>query len=232
MRVTVLELRAAWGVPDDVLDDVEARLTALAPGALTLLPEASLHGYVSPELVFDPTPFAEPLDGPSAERCGALARRFSTLLVAPLVLAEGTTVSNAMVGYGPDGEVMFVYRKTHPWFPETWATPGRVPPPVIPVGDAKATIAICYDLHFLADFAADQIAGSDLLLFPSAWVEEPDHRLRRLVALARKHHLAIVNANWAPGDVVVPGQGNSCVIAPDGQVMARAPLAGRLDVEL
>lgn len=232
MTVTVLELRASWGVPDDVLDDVEARLSARAPGAVTLLPEAALHGYVSPELVFDPTPFAEPLDGPSAERCAALARRFETLLVAPLVLAEGATVSNAMVGYGPDGGVAFVYRKRNPWVPETWATPGTEAPPLISIGAARATIGICYDLHFLPGFAHAELGAADLLLFPSAWVEEPDYRLRRLVALAQRYRIGIVNANWAPGDVIVPGQGNSCVIGSDGRVLARAPLAGRIDVEL
>jgi predicted amidohydrolase len=119
----------------------------------------------------------------------------------------------------------------HPWFPETWATPGASPPPIVELGGVRVTIAICYDVHFLEEDAAGELAGADLLLFPSAWVEEPDLRAARLARLARRHGLTIATANWGPGDVRLPGQAGSCVIGPSGAVLARAR-AGRLDHEL
>ena len=72
----------------------------------------------------------------------------------------------------------------------------------------------------------------DVLLFPSAWVEQPDNRVPRLARLARRFELHVVNANWAPGVVRFHGQGGSCVVDPDGEVIARAAPAGRIDVEL
>jgi hypothetical protein len=48
--------------------------------------------------------------------------------------------------------------------------------------------------------------------------------------LAQRFDLTIVNANWGPGDVAVPGQGGSCVVGPDGRVLARVT-GGRVDHE-
>jgi predicted amidohydrolase len=228
VRVTILELAASWDRAAAVLDDVAARIAAGPATDLVLLPEASLHGYVSPQHEFDLAPFAEPLDGPTARRCAAIATDARVHLIAPLVLREASAIYNAMACFDPRGEVVFVYRKRHPWIPETWATPGPLPAPVVELAGRTVTIAICYDLHFLGD----ELAPADLLLFPSAWVEEPDTRVARLSTLARREQLHIANANWAPGVVRVPGQGGSCAIGPDGAVLARAASCGRIDVEI
>jgi len=231
MRVTVLELAASWGEPARVLDDLAARLATGPATDLVLVPEAALHGYVSPAGDFDLTRFGEPLDGPTARACAALAAARGIHLVASLVLREGAALYNAMTCFDPHGELAFVYRKRHPWIPETWATAGPTPPPVIDVLGCAVTIAICYDVHFLARDAARELASADLLLFPSAWVERPDTRAARLARLAQHAGLTIANANWAPGVVRVPGQGGSCLVAPDGTVTTATP-GGRLDCEL
>jgi predicted amidohydrolase len=227
--VTVLELPATWGEPARVLDDIDARLAGGPATELVVLPEASIHGYVSPAGDFDLTRFAEPIDGPTAQRCAAIAARRGVHLIAPLVLREGEAIYNAMACFAPRGDVAFVYRKRHPWVPETWATPGPLPPPVVALAGATLTIAVCYDVHFLAEDAARELEAAELLVFPSAWVERPDSRPARLAALARRFDLAVVNANWAPGVVRVAGQGGSCIIARDGTLLARAAPGGRID---
>jgi 5-aminopentanamidase len=232
VRATVLELPATWNDADRVLDDVDARLASGPATTLVVLPEASIHGYVSPDGDSDLAPFAEPLDGATAQRCAAIAARHRVHLVAPLVLREGTALYNAMACFDPRGDLAFVYRKRHPWLPEAWATPGPQPPPLLELGDRTLTIAICYDVHFLPRDAARELAAADVLLFPSAWVEEPDLRVPRLAAIARRFGVHVVNANWGPGVVRVPGQGSSCAIAPDGRVLARAASCGRLDVDV
>jgi predicted amidohydrolase len=232
MRITALELAATWDDRARVLDEVDARLAAGPPTDLALLPEASLTGYVSPARDFDLTRFAEPSDGPTAERCAAIARARHLHLVAPLVLREGDAVFNAMACFDPRGDVAFVYRKRHPWMPETWATPGPGAPPVVELDGLRLTIAICFDLHFLEDDAARELALADVLLFSSAWVERPDRRAERLAALARAFDLSVINANWGPGVVRVPGQGGSCAIGRDGTLLARAAPCERIDVDV
>lgn len=232
MLVTVLELPATWGEPARVLDDIDARLAAGPATDLVVLPEASIHGYVSPERDFDLARFAEPIDGATAGRCAAIAATRGVHLVAPLVLRDGDAIYNAMACFDPRGDLAFVYRKRHPWIPETWATPGPSLPPLFELAGRTLTIAVCYDLHFLADDAAHELEAAELLVFPSAWVERPDSRPARLAALAQRFGLYVVNANWAAGVVRVPGQGGSCIIGPDGRLLARAASAGRIDFEV
>ena len=227
MRLTILELAARWGEAPAVLDEVDARIAEGPATDLVLLPEAALHGYVSPTGDFDLARFAEPLDGPTAQRCAEIARARGVHLVAPLVLREGAALYNAIVGFAP--EPVFVYRKRHPWFPETWATPGSEAPPLVELGGRTVTAAICFDVHFLAEDAAKQLAAADVLLFPSAWVEEVDSRPQLLAALARRFGVTIANANWAPGVVRIAGQGGSAVYNPRGEVIARG---SRIDVEV
>lgn len=228
MHLTVFELAARWGHPAAVLDEVDRALATGPAPDLVLLPEAALHGYVSPDGDFDLTRFAEPLDGPTAARAAVLARTHHTHLVAPLVLHEGAATYNAIACFDPTGTPCFIYRKRHPWFPETWATPGPEPHPLVEIAGITVTAAICFDVHFLADEAADQLAAADLLLFPSAWVEEVDSRPQLLGELARRFDLHVANANWGAGDVVVPGQGGSCIVAPDGTAVH----GRRIDVEI
>lgn len=222
LRVTVVEMPATWGEPDHALRLAEAALAGGPPSDLVLLPEASLTGYVSPELDFDLSRFAEPGDGPTARALAGLAQRHRTHVVGPLVLAEDGARFNATVAFDPWGRSSFLYKKRHPWVPEEWATPGSDPHPLVPIGDMNVTVACCFDVHFLEREAGPTLDAADLLLFPSAWVEEgEDTRLARLSAIARAHGVAVAAANWGPGVVRVPGQGGSAILDARGEVLAR-----------
>ncbi len=224
-RVTVLELPASWSDPRSVLERVDAELDRGPETDLVLLPEASLTGYVSPTGDFDLAPFAEPIDGPTARAIADLARRHRTNLVAPLVLSEGDAFFNAMVAFDRHGEPIFAYRKRHPWFPETWATAGAEAAPIAVIEGLRVTIAVCFDVHFLEEDASVALDASDLLLFPSAWVEEIDSRPAMLEGLARRHRIAIANANWGSGIVRMGGQGSSSIRDARGRLLASVEAA-------
>lgn len=230
MRVTVLELEAAWGDPPAVLAEVEARIAGGPATDLVLLPEAALTGYVSPRGDFDLRPFAEPEGGPTSRALAALARRRQVALAAPLILREGQACFNAMVLHDAAGRPLLTYRKRHPWLPETWAAAGPVGPPLVQLGDLTVTIAICYDAQFLEQEPDSRAAlqAADLLLFPSCWVDSYDSRTPLLTRVARTFGVAIANANWAAGVVRLPGQGGTCIIGPDGARLALAR-GGRAD---
>jgi predicted amidohydrolase len=226
MRVTVLELPARWGNPAAALGDVDAILARGPETDLVVLPEASLTGYVSPRGDFDLGPFAERIDGETARASAALAKKHRVHLLAPLILWEDDRFSNAAALFDPAGERIGVYRKRHPWFPETWATAGTEPPPVIGIGETRITIAICFDVHFLAEDARSELEQADLLLFPSAWVDDADTLQTLLQDLARGFDVAIASANWGPGVVTLRGQGGSCIVDRTGKILARAGKTG------
>lgn len=220
LRVAVLELPAQWGKPQAALQRADAML-ARTPADLVLLPEASLTGYVSPDGDFDLTRFAEPMGGPTARACAELAKKHRTHLVAPLILREGDALYNALTCFSPEGSPLFTYRKRHPWMPETWATPGPDPLPLVEIGGKTVTAAICFDVHFLEEESAEQLEQADLLLFASAWVDDGPEPARPplLKHLAQRFHLHVANANWGVGIPRIPGQGSSIIYAPDGRAL-------------
>lgn len=219
MRLGVVQLEATWNDSNGVLARVERLLQRGPKTDLVLLPEAALTGYVSPSLDFDLTRFAEAHDGPTLRHVSELARRHATTLVVPSIVAADGGVYNAMTAVAADGTSPLSYRKRHPWFPETWASAGIQPPPVVEIAGVRTTIVICYDLQFVLEDAVEQLQTADLLLFPSAWVDDADTRIALLQDLARRFELWIAAANWAEGDVSIPGQGGSCIVDPAGVVV-------------
>ena len=228
LRVVLLELPARWNSPDEQL--ALAR-SAVDPGEadLLVLPEACLTGYVSPRRDFDLGPFAEPLER-GTERLRQLARALDCDVVGPVIEREGGAAFNAMVGVRPDGHRWLHYRKRHPWYPETWATQGRDGHPLVEWRGLTMTAAICFDVHFLEDEAADVLRRAEVMLFPSAWVDGGETREPLLADLAARFRLVILNANWGEGHPSVPGQGRSLVAWPDGSVTTGR--GRRLDVVL
>lgn len=235
MRLTALQLPARFDEQEEQLAFAEALLESGSRTDLVLLPEASLTGYVSPTGEFDLTRFAEPLEGPTRQSLAHLARRFDCLVVGPLIERAIEGVFNSMLGITPDGSTLLHYRKHHPWFPEKWATPGETPRTVVTWRERKLTIAICFDVHFLEADAGPALDEAELLLFPSAWVDddEGDSRPPLLQALAAKHSVAVLNANWGPGTSKVPGQGGSLFVDATGVLQNRLKAKiGRVDVTL
>lgn len=213
-----LELPAAFDDLDAQLERVAATLAASPAIDLLLLPEAALTGYVSPALDFDLARFGEPSGGPTESRVATIARASRSAIVFPYVEADGARRFNAIAGVDVAGDVFFRYRKRHPWYPETWATPGDAELPRFVFRGLRITAAICFDVHFLAGESAETLRWADVLLFPSAWVDEGgDGRAPILRALADRFDVTIVNANWGRGEPAVPGQGDSRIVAPRDQ---------------
>jgi 5-aminopentanamidase len=200
-----------------VFGDVAGQLaqfdrTPIEKGALV-----AFTGYVSARGDFDLTRFAEALDGPLATALRARAQQHGIFLVAPIVERSGTHCYNTTLVYAPDGTLLTRYRKRHPWYPETWATPGENPHPVLQIGEYKAMLAVCFDVHFLRDEADAALKQADLLIFPSAWVEEDiDSRDTLLPALANDYALTVMNPNWGPGVPRFATQGGSRIVQMAG----------------
>jgi predicted amidohydrolase len=210
VRIVALQRPLVWGGSVEGLDVPSADLVAFS--------EAAFTGYVSPAGDFDLRRFAEPLEGPTTEAVAALAKRRGVAIAAPLIERDGERFFNAYLLFDAEGRRIGHWRKRHPWIPETWATPGDLGTPVVEWRGLRVTAAICYDLHFI-----DALPPCDLLLFPSAWVEEgPDTRVPKLRALAKRFGVTVVNPNWARSDPPLSGQGGSVIVGPEGEVRARA----------
>lgn len=227
MRVVAVELPARHGDPDSQLHALDRALASLPPGGPTLavLPELALTGYVSARGDFDVSPYAEALDGPLLRRVAAIAVARQVALLASWVERDGARCFNSAALIDESGATALHYRKRHPWYPESWATPGDLGTPVATLHGRRVAVAVCFDVHFASDDAGDVLDDIDALLFPSAWVDEDeaDARGEILPAIAARHGCAVVNANWGRGAPRVPGQGGSRIVLGDGVTVGRAP---------
>lgn len=236
MKLAILELPARSGDIAGGLADIRSLLSS-GSCDLAIVPECALTGYVSPRGDFDLSRFAEPLEGPTLEATRGLAADLGCHLAVPFVERDGERNFNAFVVVAPAGRIVAHYRKRHPWFPETWAMPGELPYPLFEIAGVRMTLAVCFDVHFLAREAEETLQRSDLLLFPSAWVDDDDEDARGPILgdLAQTFEIAIANANWGLGSPRIRGQGGSRFVARDARVVqieAPASVPRRLDVEL
>lgn len=218
LHIGIAQLAASFGEVESQLATLD-RMLAAQRADLVLLPELALTGYVSPRGNFDVTPWAETLDGPVAQALAGLARRHGVAIAGPVVERAGGQFFNSLLLIDAGGHRIGHWRKRHPWYPEAWASPGGGGG-VVELEGVKLFAGICFDLHFIDQDAWEELQAADLLLFPSAWVEEHDSRNDRLATLARRHGIAIANANWGAGAPCVPGQGQSMIFDGHGSRLA------------
>jgi predicted amidohydrolase len=184
---------------------------------------------------------AEPLDGPTIERVRELARELDVDLVAGSIAerrAGRDKVSNASVHIGPDGEIHAVYRKIH-LFDVTVAEveyresdsgePGDAAVLSEAADGTKIGLSVCYDVRFPELYRILALQGALVVIVPANFtrVTGEAHWEVLLRARAVENQLFVVApaqaGEYPPGK---PAYGNSMVIDPWGEVLARAPADG------
>ncbi len=148
------------------LDEAAARAAANGAGLL-VAPEMFLTGYA---IDADVHRLAEPADGEAADAVADIAERHGVAVAYGYPERDGDTVYNAAQLIGPDGTRLASYRKTHLYgdFELAWFTPGDRPVVQAELGGLRIGLMICYDVEFPENVRAHALAGTDLLLVPTA----------------------------------------------------------------
>ncbi|MET9955547.1 carbon-nitrogen hydrolase family protein [Streptomyces sp. NPDC006339] len=207
-----------------ILDEAAAR--AAAAGAdLLLAPELFLTGYaIGPDLAR----LAEPSDGPSARAVADIAARHG--LAVGYGYPERDTerhgvLYNSAQLLGADGAVLAHYRKTHLFgdFEAKWFTPGEDGVVQTELGGLTVGLMICYDVEFPENVRAQALAGTDLLLVPTALMHPAQIVPESVVpvrAFENQLYIAYANRTGPEGDFEFVGL--STLAGPDGTARARA----------
>lgn len=208
-----------------VLDEAAAR--AAASGAqLLACPEMFLTGYA----IGDEVPvLAEPAEGPGACSVAEIAVRHDIAVMYGYPERDGegkgAPIFNSAQLIGPDGERLANYRKTHLFgcFEQQWFTPGEQPVVQAELGGIRIGMLICYDVEFPENVRAHAVAGTDLLLVPTAQMHPFQFVAESLVpvrAFESQLYIAYVNRTGREGEFEFVGL--SCLAGPDGAARARA----------
>ncbi|MFJ3902492.1 carbon-nitrogen hydrolase family protein [Streptomyces sp. NPDC090025] len=207
-----------------ILDEAAGRAAAAGAGVL-LAPELFLTGYA---IGADIARLAEPSDGPSADAVAALAARHG--LAIGYGYPERDTerhgvIYNAAQLFGPDGASLIRYRKTHLFggFEAEWFTPGDTGVAQAELGGLTVGMMICYDVEFPENVRAQALAGTDLLLVPTALMHPAEIVPDAVVpvrAFENQLYIAYANRTGPEGDFEFVGR--STLAGPDGTARVRA----------
>ncbi|MET8679893.1 carbon-nitrogen hydrolase family protein [Streptomyces sp. NPDC004647] len=207
-----------------------ARRAADAGARLLLASELYLTGYA----VGDALPgLAETADGPGAGRVAGIAAENGLAIAYGYPERAGRTLYNSVQLIGPDGSRLANYRKTHLFgdFETDHFTPGDRAVVQADLDGVRVGLLICYDVEFPENVRAHALAGTELLLVPTALMR-PYEIVAQTVLPARawesQLYIAYANRCGREGDFHFTGL--SCLAAPDGTVRARAGVADDLVV--
>ncbi|MEV6054998.1 carbon-nitrogen hydrolase family protein [Streptomyces sp. NPDC052107] len=212
-----------------VLDEAAGRAAA-AGAALLAAPEMFLTGYAIGD---DIARLAEPADGDSADAIAELAHRHGVAIVYGYPERDGETVHNSAQLISADGTRLANYRKTHLFgcFERDHFTPGEQPVVQAELNGLTVGLMICYDVEFPENVRAHALAGTDLLVVPTAQMHPFQFVAESLVpvrAWENQMYVAYVNRVGQEGEFEFVGL--SVLAGPDGVARTRAGRAEQLVV--
>ncbi|HLM09432.1 MAG TPA: carbon-nitrogen hydrolase family protein [Thermoleophilaceae bacterium] len=239
MRAAAVQLESTPDVDHNLESADRLVRAAAADGAeLVVLPERlDIRGRAS-----DYLERAEPLDG---GRPLAWARELAAELRIDLVAGsiaerrpDRRRVANTSVHIGPDGEPKAVYRKIHMFDVEVGGVEYREsehsePADEIVVSETAEGVSlgltVCYDLRFPELYRILALRGARIVTVPANFTRVTGEAHWEVLLRAR----AIENQVFviAPGQGRLPGPegdsyGNSMIVDPWGEILARAPATG------
>ncbi|UCF10960.1 MAG: acyltransferase [Candidatus Bipolaricaulota bacterium] len=229
MRVGFVQTEPRFGEVAENLERVR-ELLADPSADLWVLPELFATGYqfVSREEV---EALAEPIPhGATVDALVRLAEERTCHIVAGLAeRGEHDRLYNTAVLVGPGG-VLAGYRKIHLFAEEKrWFHPGDATFPVADVGQARIGMMICFDHLFPESARTLALAGADLIAHPSNLVM-PVFAQVTMRARALENGVFTITANRVGTegrtDVSLTYTGESQIVAPDGNILVKAPAIG------
>ncbi|MET7652036.1 MULTISPECIES: carbon-nitrogen hydrolase family protein [unclassified Streptomyces] len=204
-----------------VLDEAADRAAAAGAGLLTA-PEMFLTGYAIGD---DIARLAEPADGDSADAVAEMAGRHGLAIAYGYPERVGDAVHNSAQLISADGTRLANYRKTHLFgcFERDHFRPGEQPVVQARLNGLTVGLMICYDVEFPENVRAHALAGTDLLVVPTAQMHPFQFVAESVIpvrAFENQLYVAYVNRVGREGEFEFVGL--STLAGPDGVARARA----------
>ncbi|HEY6045149.1 MAG TPA: carbon-nitrogen hydrolase family protein, partial [Pyrinomonadaceae bacterium] len=128
-----------------------------------------LTGYAFASLA-EAQPFAESLDGPSAEAIVRVCNQTGTHAAVGFIESDAGRFYNSVMLVGPEG-VVGTYRKTHLPFlgVDRFLSPGDRPFRIFELPFGKIGLNICYDISFPEPSRVLKLLGAELIVLVTNW---------------------------------------------------------------
>lgn len=220
LRVALVQQATVWEDPAANLARARDFVAeaARAGARVVVFPELATTGFT-----MAPEGFAEPLPGPATEAFAALAREFGLYVIGTAVEAHTPHPRNAAFVLGPEGSLVAVYRKLHPFTygEEHRHYVGGEDCPVFDVDGLPCGLQICYDLRFPEPFRALAAKGAEIVFLPANWpARRIDAWSTLLAARAIENQMALCGVNRVGRDPLAEYPGRSAILDPFGVAIA------------
>ena len=172
------------------------------------------------------------IPGPDSDRIGEIAREHGLLLAVGANELDGGTIYNALLLYGPDGELALHHRKLVPTNHErlVWGQGTGAGLEAVETGVGRVGGLICWENFMpLARFSLYQ-SGVEIYLAPTAEDSEQWHDSMKHIARESRAFVlsccVLQRASSFPDDVQLAegdeliGRGGSAILGPDGTYLA------------
>jgi predicted amidohydrolase len=204
-----------------VLDEAAGRAAAAGAGLL-VTPEMFLTGYAIGDGIGR---LAEPADGECADVIAEIATGHGLAIAYAYPERDGDAVFNSAQLISADGTRLANYRKTHLFgcFERDHFTPGDQPVVQAEIDGLRVGILICYDVEFPEKVRAHALAGTDLLVVPTAQMHPFQFVAESMIpvrAFENQMYVAYVNRAGREGEFEFVGL--STLAGPDGIARTRA----------
>ncbi|MFE1246619.1 carbon-nitrogen hydrolase family protein [Streptomyces sp. NPDC058735] len=204
-----------------VLDEAAGRAAA-AGASLLVTPEMFLTGYAIGDGIGR---LAEPADGECADAIADTATRHGLAVAYGYPERSGGAVFNSAQLISADGTRLANYRKTHLFgcFERDHFTAGDRPVVQAEIDGLRVGVVICYDVEFPENVRAHALAGTDLLVVPTAQMHPFQFVAESVIpvrAFENQMYVAYVNRVGPEGEFEFVGL--SSLAGPDGISRTRA----------
>lgn len=162
----------------------------------------------------------ESIPGPTAEAFLKIAEKYSCYIAYGEAEVDPATDAyyNSAVFLGPHG-IVGTYRKTHLFLSEPkWAKAGDLGIPVWETEYGNIAVIICHDAAFPETSRVAALQGADVMCFPTNWLERSPSGYWFTRAFDNGIYWIAANRYGEERDLQFSG--NSCIIAPDGSLLA------------
>ncbi len=221
MKVGFFQSDTRVSTPFDRLARLELALQGAALD-LVVCPELFVSGFNNSENVKN---YTEPCDGEFSQTIAAIARRYKTNIVYGYPeSADGVTYNSAQC-IDETGTAIANHRKR--LFPSDYEsglfTAGNQQTVFTLSNGIKVGLVICYEIEFPEAARAVAKAGADIIVVPTACGVDWSIVTRKMVPVrAMENGVFLIYCNHAGPDGAIDFLGDSCVISPMGEDLARA----------
>lgn len=202
--------------------DTTASQAAAAGADLLVTPEMWLGGYNIGAARINALASRAP---EHRQAVAEIAQRHTLAIIAGLTTAAAPRPHNSAIAVAADGAEVAHYGKTHLFgdIDRRQFSQGPTAPSVFTLNGWQLGLAICYDIEFAEHARGLALQGAELILTPTANMQEFPSVSKRIVPTrAEENGLYVAYCNYVGQEGDIRYGGCSCVCAPDGSHLAEA----------